>query len=90
MSRRNRDVHSVSDVPGDLCGKCNKMGGNQWIQCDLRDLWYHYNYSRISVDLLPQIVKIKLLLFKCNVCFKKKSIVLSSSTIPEVIKNALI
>ena len=90
MSRRNRgDAHSVSDVPGDLCGKCNKSGGNQWIQCDLCDLWYHYNCSGLPVDLLPQIVKVKLLLFKSNMCLQKKSVVLSSSTIQEAIKNAL-
>ena len=41
------------------------------------------------MDLLPQIVKFKLLLFKCNICFKKKTNVFSSSTIQEVIKDAL-
>ena len=89
MSRRNRDAHFVSDVPGELCGKCNKIGGNQWIQCDLCDLWYHYNCSGIPVDLLPQIVEVKLLLFKCNICLQKKFFVLSSSTIQEVKKDAL-
>ena len=90
MSRRNRgDAHSVSDAPGDLCGKCNKSGGNQWIQCDLCDLWYPYNCSGIPVDLLPQIVKVKLLLFKSNTCLQKKSVVLSSSTIQEAIKDAI-
>ena len=90
MSRRNRgDAYSVSDVPGDLCGKCNKSGGNQWIQCNLCDIWYHYNCSVIPADLATQIVKVKLLLFKCNICLQKKSFVLSSSFIQEVIKDAL-
>ena len=90
MSRRNRgDAHFVSDVPGDLRGKCNKSGGNQWIQCELCDLWYQYNCSGIPVDLLPQIVKVKLLLFKCKICLQKKSSVLSSSSVQKVIKDAL-
>ena len=41
------------------------------------------------MDLLPQIVKVKLLLFKCNICLQKKSSVLSSSSVHEVIKDAL-
>ena len=90
MSRRNRgDAHSVSDVPGDLCEKCNKSGDSQWIQRDLCDLWYHYNCSGIPVDLPPQIVRVKLLLFKCKNCLQKKFIVVSSSTMQQVIKDAL-
>ena len=90
MSRRNRgDAHSVSDVPGDLCEKCNKSGDSQWIQRDICDLWYHYNCSGIPVDLPPQIVRVKLLLFKCKNCLQKKSIVVSSSTMQQVIKDAL-
>ena len=41
------------------------------------------------MDLLPQLVKSNLLLFKCIICLQKKSFVLSSSTIQEVIKDAL-
>ena len=41
------------------------------------------------MEFLPQIVKVRLLLFKCKFCLQKKSIVLSSSIIQEVIKDAL-
>ena len=90
MPRQNRgDAHSFSDVPGHLCGNCNKSGGSQLIQCDLFDLWYHYNCSGTPVDLLPQEVKVKLLLLKCNICLQKNFIVLSSSTIQEFMKDPL-
>ena len=47
--------------------------GEQWIQRDICEAWFHNSCSGLPVDLIPQVVKqAKLLLFRCNFCFLKK------------------
>ena len=56
----------------DHCLICKKVGGENWIQCDICDGWFHDGCSGLPVDLLPKITEAKLLLFRCLICFNKK------------------
>ena len=62
-------AQATTSDDGDQCLKCEKGGGENWIQCDNCDGWFHDGCSGLPVDLLPKITKAKLLLFRCLICF---------------------
>ena len=89
MRTRRADSGSTTDVvTTDIgnCAKCKKTGepGSQWIQCDICDEWFHNACCGLPPDLIPQITKAKLLLFRCKICLP-----VSHVTVQHAIKEAL-
>ena len=57
--RRGRSGSTLAGE--DLCAKCTKgsgASGEQWIQCDICEAWFHNSCSGLPVDLIPQVVKL--------------------------------
>ena len=92
-TRRADSVSTTNVVTTDsgICAKCKKTGepGSQWIQCDICDEWFHNAGCGLPPDLIPQITKAKLLLFRCNICLSKKALPVSHVTVQHAIKEAL-
>ena len=57
----------------DHCLKGKKGGGENCVQCNICDGWFHDGCSGLPVDLPPKITKAKLLLFRCLICFNKEA-----------------
>ena len=51
----------------DICFKCQQGGGENWVQCDSCDKWYHI--SCIGLTQLPGEDED----FKCSDCQKKEA-----------------
>ena len=92
-TRRADSVSTTGVVSTDSgnCAKCKKTGepGSQWIKCDICDEWFHNASCGLPPDLIPQITKAKLLLFRCNNCLSKKALPVSHVTVQHAIKEAL-
>ena len=94
MRTRRADSVSTTDVvttDSGNCAKCKKTGEprSQRIQCDICDEWFHNACCGLPPDLIPQITKAKLLLFRCNICISKKTLPASQVTVQHAIKEAL-
>ena len=90
MKTRNGSVgdrtEATTSDDEDPCLKCKKGGGENWIQCDICDGWFHDGCSGLPVDLLPNITKAKLMLFRCLICFNKKTSLPSVEKVINTIK----
>ena len=85
MKTRNGSVgaQATTSDDEDHCLKCKKGGGENWIQCDICDGWFHDGCSGLPVDLLPNI-RLRLLLFRCLICFNGKA---SLPSVEEIINT---
>ena len=60
--------------------------GDDWIQCDFCDGWYHENCSGVPEVLISQLSQAKYLLFRCSLCLKTKKV---EKTTRKVLKDTI-
>ena len=60
--------------------------GDDWIQCDFCDGWYHENCSGLPEVIISQLSQAKYLLFRCSLCLDYKKV---EETTRKVIKDTI-
>ena len=89
--RANRNNSSSKKGQGEVkeqfcsCYKGDEVG-DDWIQCDFCDGWYHENCSGLPEVIISQLSQAKYLLFRCSLCLDNKKV---EETTRKVIKDTI-